>query len=400
MISPMKKLFLPLFLIALVLHSCSEESSEATEAENFVRIYDNNIFSYSFSPVDVMQTTDGGYLVLATRFAPELSMGGVHLLKTDKIGNLVKDFPLEDNLVNPLPGLSFANGQYHFICMDASSQAKIVSFNENLEEIAATDVGLSYPSASAFADNEFLILSYDQIEKKTVFSRVSSSGNVVASRSFSISDDDSMEDEIIKHFLRTGTRFPFQVGKVPGGGFYFNGFYDYTFSLVFTNLSDDDDADGVVQGQQDHGGFSAVAPLAGGKFATSYFHYTDNYILPNASLSTNAATSIADLSGFDMREFVPEAKIQIMTTTIDGKSVLIYATNTQSKQIGLFIYDSSSGEFLGSKYIGFTNPYEFGRMTATSDGGVIIAGNTYIAGRFSRIALIKLSEEETASLIR
>ncbi|HEY0769909.1 MAG TPA: hypothetical protein VGD31_06210, partial [Sphingobacteriaceae bacterium] len=177
-------------------------------------------------------------------------------------------------------------------------------------------------------------------------------------------------------------------------------FYDYTFSLVFTNLSDDDDADGVVQGQQDHGGFSAVTPLAGGKFATSYFHYTDNYILPNASLSTNAATSIADLSGFDMREFVPEAKIQIMNTTIDGKSVLIYATNTQSKQIGLFIYDSSSGEFLGSKYIGFTNPYEFGRMTATSDGGVIIAGNTYIAGRFSRIALIKLSEEETASLIR
>ena len=399
----MKKLIIQLLFLlpALVtLVSCSEESSETTEAENFVRIYDNNTFSVSYFPVEVVQTTDGGYIVLATRFAPELSMGGVYLLKTDKAGNFVKDLPLEDNLVNPLPGLSLSNGVYQFICMDETSQAKIISFDQNLDEVSLTDIGLTYPSASAFVDNEFLILSYDQIEKKTVFSRVAPSGNIVATRSFTISDNDSMEDEIIKHFLRTGTRFPFQVGKLPSGGYFFNGFYDYTFSLVFTNLSDDDDADGVVQGQQDHGGFSALTPVAGGKFAASYFHYSENYIIPNATLSTSSASSVADLTGFDMREFVPEAKIQIISATVDGRAVLIYATNTQSKQIGMFFYDGSSGEFLGSKYIGFTNPYEFGRVVPTSDGGLIIAGNTYIAGRFSRITLIKLSDEEAASIIR
>lgn len=399
----MKKLLIHLLFVVPVLtasNSCSEESSEIAEAEKFVRIYDNDAFSVSFFPVDVVQTTDGGYIVLATRFAPELSMGGVYLLKTDKAGNFVKDLPLEDNLVNPLPALSLSNGVYQFVCMDESSQAKIISFDQNLDQLSTTDLALTYPSASAFADNEFLILSYDQIEKKTVFSRVTPSGTVVASRSFTISDNDSMEDEVIKHFLRTGTRFPFQVGKLPSGAYFFNGFYDYTFSLVFTNLSDDDDADGVVQGQQDHGGFSALTPIAGGKFAASYFNYSESYIVPNATLSISSATSVADLAGFDMREFVSEAKVQIISATVDGRGVLIYATNTQSKQIGLFFYDSSSGEFLGSKYIGFTNPYEFGRITPTSDGGLIIAGNTYIAGRFSRIALIKLSEEESASIIR
>jgi hypothetical protein len=389
------------FLLALLmLVSCSEESSDESETNSFTRIYDNNLFSYSFAPVDVMQTSDGGYIVLALRFTPEVSMGGVHLLKADKSGNFLRDIPLDETLANPLPGMTFQDGKIHFVCMDFSSQTKIVSLDENLDNIAIADVPLSYPAAATYIDNEYLILSYDQVEMKTGFSRVSLAGNVITSRYFMVSDDDSMEDEIIKHFLRTGKRFPFLAGKTSSGRYYFNGFYNYTFSLVFTGLTTDDDVRGVVQGQQDHGGFSSITPIDGGKFAVSYFHYDDNYIMPNVSLETDETTSIADFTGFDMREFASNTGIQISSATLKGKKVTMYASNTHSKQIGLFLYDESSGEFLGSRYFGFTNPYEFGRMVVTSDGGLVLAGTTYIAGRFSRICLIKISAEEFNSIIR
>ncbi len=396
----MKKYLITLLFPLLTVLSCSEESNEVSESENFTRIYDNNVFSYSFSAIDVAQTSDGGFIVLASRFSPDVPMGVAHLLRADKYGKFVKDLPLDNELVNALPGLAFHNNQYHFICMDGSSQAKVISVDSELEGFTSADVGLSYPAATSFSDGEFVLLSYDQIEKKTVVSRVAPDGGIRGSRLFTISDDDSMEDEIIKHFLRTGTRFPFQVGRNPSGGFFFNGFYDYTFSLVFTSLGADDDVRGVVQGQQDHGGFSALSPLSGGRFATAFFHHNDNYIQPGASLSTNSFTSIADLSGYDMKEIAAGAPVQILNTTIEGRNVVAYATNTESKQIGIFVYDAGTGEFLGSKYFGFTNPYEFGRLSSTSDGGLVVAGSTYIAGRFSRLALIKMSSEEVINIIR
>ena len=58
--------------------------------------------------------------------------------------------------------------------------------------------------------------------------------------------------------------------RLPADLYFFNGFFNYTFSLVFTDITSDDPI-GVVQGQQDDGGFSAVTPLSGNKFAILTF---------------------------------------------------------------------------------------------------------------------------------
>jgi hypothetical protein len=205
-----------------------------------------------------------------------------------------------------------------------------------------------------------------------------------------------VEEPIIKHYIRTGKQYPFEVGKAPSGLYYFNGFFNYTFSLVFTDLTGDDPV-GVVQGQQDDGGFSAITPLSGNKFASSRFNFGDNFLIPNKDISTSSITSSTDLGGYSLPEMVPNAKVRILRATSDTKNVLIYGTDTKSKQIGLIYYDEAAGTFISSRYLGFSNPFEIASLIQTSDEGLAVCGTTYVAGRFPRICIFKLSKEQLDS---
>jgi hypothetical protein len=81
---------------------------------------------------------------------------------------------------------------------------------------------------------------------------------------------------------------------------------------------------------------------------------------------------------------------------IQGKNILIYGSNTKSKQIGLLFYDEATGEFISSRYLGFSNPFEIANLMISAEGGLAVCGTTYLAGRFPRICIIKLSEEDLA----
>jgi hypothetical protein len=98
-------------------------------------------------------------------------------------------------------------------------------------------------------------------------------------------------------------------------------------------------------------------------------------------------TNITELNpnGFSLPELTPEAHVKILRTTINEKDVVIYASTTQSRQIGLYFYDATSGAFMSSRYLGFSNPYEVASLTPTKDGGLAVCGTTYVAGRFSNI---------------
>ena len=194
------------------------------------------------------------------------------------------------------------------------------------------------------------------------------------------------------HILRTGRRLPFQVGKTSGGLYYFNGIYNYTLSVVFTDLNSANPI-GVVQGSQDDGGISALYPTGSGKFAAARFNYGDNYLLPSATLTTTGPSSSSLLGGHSFPELTPNAPVVIMNATIKGGSRVLYGSNTRGKQIALFGYNPADGTLVGSKYIGFSNSFEIASMKSTTDEGLVVLGTTYIAGRFPRICLFKLSAE-------
>lgn len=375
---------------------CSNDSDPAADKASFTRIYDNNKYNASFYPIDIKQTPDGGYLILGGHRIDNSSFSGIYIMKVDEFGGFVSEQEVDETFVNPIAPLMENGGNYYFFSM-TSVGLQTQLFKLNAEGILSEpiSVGGSYPAAAAVDGNNFALLSYDNFNKQTVVSVVSPSGSISQSKGFSIGAGDAVEEPIINHFLRTGKQIPFLVGKATSGQYYFNGFYNYTLSLAFTNLSADE-PQGIVQGQQDDGGLSQAIPLDGSKFALARFNFGDNYFLPNVSLNTSGISSSTDLGGNPFPELIANATVKILRVTINSKKVVLYGSDTRSKQIALFGYDESTGEFLGSKYLGFSNPFEISSIVSAADGGLAICGTTYVAGRFPRICLFKLSKEMIA----
>lgn len=391
----MKQLLLLLLSVMLIV-SCVEETNPEFDQKSFTKIYDNNLFTTNYFPIDMVQTEDGGYLILGGRRLENSNFTGIYLMKSDKDGNFVSDVEVDEGFVNPIAQLAFINNTYKFFCMDPLTlQVQLAQTDANLEavNIAPVNGTLSYPCAAQVDGNSFVLLSYDHEEKNTVLAVLNASGSVTQSRDFTIGAGDQVEEPIINHFIRTGRQYPFEAGRIPGGLYYFNGFYNYTFSLVFTNLNQDE-PNGVIQGIQDDGGLSALQPLSANTFATARFNFGDNYLLPRATLNPTGISSSVDLGGNTLPELEPNARIRILRTSINSKNVLVYGSNTRSKQIGLYFYDEATGTFITSKYLGFSNPFEIAQVISTDDGGLAVCGTTYVAGRFPRICLIKLHPDD------
>lgn len=383
-----------ILILAGVLFSCSNESDPVADKASFTRIYDHDNFSASFYPLDVKQTADGGYLILGGRRITDSNFSGIYILKVDELGGYVSELEVDAAYVNPIGPLLEQNGNFYFFAMTAIGlQTQLFQLDASGAVSDPIPVGASYPAAAAPDGSNFILLSYDNLNKESVVSVVNASGSIVQSQGFSIGAGDAVEEPIINHFLRTGSQLPFQVGKTSSSQYFFNSFYNYTLSLAFTNLGDDE-PEGVVQGQQDDGGISQVIQLDGGKFALSRFNFGDNYIIPGSTLNTTGISSSVDLGGNFFPELVANAPVKIIRLTVGTSKRVVYGSNTKSSQIGLFGYDEASGEFIGSRYLGFSNPFEIASLVPTQDGGLVICGTTYMAGRFPRICLFKLSAEE------
>jgi hypothetical protein len=395
-----------LISVIILVASCAKDSDLATDKANFTRIYDNNKFDASYFPIDIKQTTDEGFLILGSRKLTDSNLSGTYLMKVDKLGAYVSDLEVASDKVLPIGPLLEANGKYYFFSMTPVGLE--TNLNEVDQEGALTrtiavqgEGGGSYPSAAYndFKTGNFVLLRYDNLSKKSVVSIIDTEGVTKNSKKFSIGSGDGVEEQFITHFTRTGRQFPFQVGKTSTGLYFFNGFYEYNFSLVFTDFVEDSKP-AIVFGQKANGGFSSIMPLEGNKFAASRFNFGDNYLLPNVTLKTaaNSKSSIVDedLEGNNLPELSSNATVKIISATVNGKDVVLYGTNTRSKQISLYGYDKAMGKFLGSRYLGFSNPFEIAAMTITTDGGLAVCGTTYVAGRFPRICLFKISKDELA----
>ena len=387
------------FAIAtLLIISCSDD--EPSLSESFFKIYDDSNFDISYNPIDVVETIDG-YIILTGTEINDSDFMGISLIKVDEQGEFEREsgialdayvVPVGDMYLNP------ADSNTYFFAMNPTSlEAVLIGVNPQLEvEVEALLGGINYPLSSAVLSNGNLLLqSYDNLTQETEISEIALDGSYVGGNRYSIGPGDDVEVDIINHYLQATERpLPFFCGEISSGNYYFNGFYNFSFSLVFTDFGDA--PTGVVQGQSTNAGIRAVLPQGGSNFSVAGFQFDDNYQLASSALSTGGITSSADLYPGNMAEVKPYTPVKILSYT-NGTTYSVFASETKGRQILLNFY-TDTGEISGSHRIGFLNPFTLSSMKVGSDNSLLVLGTTFVAGRFERITLNKLSPGEVTRL--
>ena len=377
---------------------CSD--SEVSPTDNFVRIYNNELFDISYNPLDIKQTPDGTYIILSTANETD-----TYLLRVSEFGEFISDTIISTPYTNPLSELFLVNGEYHFFSMDNVTLSTYLlkvnlSDSNQVPELVQSFPEIIYPlHASQVPDGGFLIQSYKRDARSTALTKLDASFSQSWQAEYEVLED--VEGSIIAKFAGTGERsLPYFTGANDDGSIYFlNGFYNFSFSLLFVNAANGDLV-GTLNGLREETGVSAVVHLTGDQYALSRFSFEENFILPTGTINIQGNEFSGEIGGNEFPEILSHAKVIVKKLDINGTSAIVYGTETKSKQIALYIYDATDGSLINSTYFGNTNPHEFGNFSLTDDGGIAVVGRTFVAGRFPRVVFFKMSQEEVNDLVQ
>jgi hypothetical protein len=256
--------------------------------------------------------------------------------------------------------------------------------------------GLQYPLAAAKINSGgFVVQGYNREDLKTVLARLNANGVAIWQEEYDTFED--VEENIIRHIIRTSRPLPFMTGSM-GNSLFFNGFYNYSFSMGFVNANDGN-LTGVINGPGVDDAISGAVHINGSEFAMARYSYLENEIVPSYNVSVNGIEVTGDLEGLKFDELTQQAKFSIKKVNTDGKPAVIYGSETKSGQILLLAYSQADQTLLGSRYLGFGQPYQMADFATTPDGGLIVLASTHVTGRFPRMALFKLSETDLKTLV-
>ena len=389
-----------IFLALVVgITSCKTEEAEVELANNFVKIYNNEDFKISYQPLDIKQTKDGGFIILGIE-----GSNNTYISRITDVGEFLSDTVISSPYTNPLSELIEINDAYHFFSMDDVTLGlhllKVsLSDSSQIPEVVKSFPEIIYPlHASQTPDGGFIVQSYNRDDKTTVMTKLNGGFSQVWQEEYEVLED--VEEKIIAKFAGTGERtMPYFTGSADDGGtYFFNGYFNFNFSMVFVNASTGE-MTGVLNGLREETGVSAAVHLGGAAYALSRYSFGDSFIAPKGEVTPQDAKFSGEIEDNKFAEIEAHAVVKIKRLVINGKNVVAYGTHTKSKQIVLYLYDEADGVLLGVKYFGDVNPYEFGGFSLTNDGGLVLLGRTFVAGRFPRMVVFKMSQEDLNSLV-
>ena len=169
-----------------------------------------------------------------------------------------------------------------------------------------------------------------------------------------------------------------------------NCFSNYTKTLIFANPATGG-RDGQVNTYQDDAAISSAVYLDSSRFSISRYYMGENYILPSVKLDQNSTQGTDNFSDIHVSELTADATVRSVTATFHNREVVVYASQTKSNSLVLYFFNKADDKLLATKNVASTNPVNIAGLTSTSDGGLALLAQTYVAGRFPRVAIFKIA---------
>ncbi|WP_375580888.1 hypothetical protein ABWH96_07695 [Marivirga tractuosa] len=387
-----------LSIISIFTFSCDNEELEPQQ-QSFLKIYDDANYNASYNPVG-LQFNANNYYILSERRLSSSDFSGINLVVTDSLGDFVSEQQLEEAFVAPTKSLLKVGNSLYFFCMDRNSlrpYLAVISEDGSLNTIALNTTA-SYPlAANVTANNNLLLLSYDPDGLNSIITEVSREGGILQQARYSIGPGSDVQDAIVNHFTKRSARLPFFCGQAAGNRYYFNGFYNYTLSMVFTNFGDE--PTGVLQGQGTDAGLKAAHTTASGDFAFVGYQFSDHFMNAKTTLPINNISSSVNLFDRNIPEITERAICRIIPFNGINRELVVIASETEGRQVVLYFYDVNSGQLEATYYLGTLNPFTLSSVIELEDGGIAITGTTFLAGRFERIYLQKITKEQLLEIL-
>ena len=104
--------------LAVILFSCDMKKNKDAVPSGFLKIYNENSYTNQYTPLDIEQTSDEGFLILSAAKINISAFPGIYIMKIDKNGNIQSSQLLSDTYVSAVPNLIRNGTEYYVVCMD------------------------------------------------------------------------------------------------------------------------------------------------------------------------------------------------------------------------------------------------------------------------------------------
>ena len=378
-------------LLFIICFSCQTEVDSFLPTEKFNSIFEDPSEGVDYQPLDLIETPDGGLLVLA-----ELNNRNAFILKITARGDLQWSTLLPSQIVDPVASFIQQQDSYYFMAATSNDRtATLIEVNdiEQTAEPLRSYTGYRRPLAfgNLSPDTYLLLTQNDTIG--AVLSKIQDGFAMEWARRY---DDISNANQLLDNYL-INNQADFFIGSINNNNtLYFNALREEGMTLTFTD-SEGIETGSIIGGQSN--ALNTLIPFGNGNAAVHYIFNGEAYFNSIFRIESNRTIGIDDLGGAVIPDRSRLNSATFSRITLGVADYIVNAYSSIDGRVKLNFHDSNSGQLVAIKNIGGLDPLEVIKVISTADEGIVVLSKITIAGAKDRINVTKLAREELINIL-